>query len=74
MSDERIPALHQAIARAAVKTLFGERAVIVEMDEAPAGVPLTTHLRALEYGVRTFWNHWTGRHPHESVTRDEAQD
>ena len=72
MKNERIPILHQAIAQAAVRAMFGKHAVVVKMEETAAGLPLTTHLRALECGVRTFWNHWTGRHPHESVT-DEDQ-
>jgi hypothetical protein len=69
MSRENIPVLHQAIAEAAVKALLGERAVIREMVEMPAGRPLSVHLSALGYGIRTFWGHWTGRHPYGE--RDE---
>jgi len=74
MSKERIPVLHQAIAEAAVKALFGEHAIVSEMEEIPAGRPLRTHLRALEHGVRIFWSHWTGRHPQGGGTRNEAQN
>ncbi len=64
MSRENIPVLHQAIAEAAVKALLGERAVIREMVEVPTGRPLTVHISALGSGIRTFWSHWTGRHPY----------
>jgi hypothetical protein len=74
MKREQIPVLHQAIAQAAVKALLGEHAVIREMVEAPAGPPLSAHISALGYGIRTFWSHWTGRHAHGSVTRDETQN
>jgi len=72
MSRDNIPVLHQAIAEAAVKALLGDRAVISEMVEVPAGHPLIVHINALGYGVKTFWSHWTGRHPHGSAERDEA--
>jgi hypothetical protein len=66
--------LHKAIAEAAVKALLGERAVIRQMVEVPAGQPLSVQISALGFGIQTFWSHWTGRHPHGSAARDEAQD
>ncbi len=66
--------LHKAIAEAAVKALLGERAVIRQMVELPAGQPLDVQISALGYGIQTFWSHWTGRHPHGSAARDETQD
>ena len=74
MSKGSIPALHQAIAEAAVKALLGERAVIRQMVEIPAGQPLRVEINALGSGIQTFWSHWTGRHPHGSAARDETQD
>ncbi|HUK16525.1 MAG TPA: hypothetical protein VLW65_08925 [Bryobacteraceae bacterium] len=71
---KRIPALHQALVAAAVKAALGERAVVREVVEVPAGPPLRVRVDALGYGVRTFWNHWTGRHPNRSLTTDETQD
>jgi hypothetical protein len=74
MSRGTIPLLHKAIAEAAVKALLGERAVIRQMVEVPAGQPLRVEIGALGYGIQTFWSHWTGRHPHGSAARDETQD
>ena len=74
MSRESIPAHHQAIAEAAVRAILGERAVIRRMVEVAAGPPLSVHITALGSGIRTFWSHWTGRHPHGSAERDETED
>ncbi len=75
MSGRRgIPALHQAIVAAAVKAALGERAVVREVVEVPAGPTLKVRAGALHYGLRTFWNHWTGRHPNRSLTADETQN
>jgi hypothetical protein len=71
MSRGEIPALHKAIAGAAVKALLGDRARIRQMVEIPAGQPLRIEISALGSGIQTFWSHWTGRHPHGSAGRDE---
>ena len=72
MSEERIPVLHRAIAEAAVRAVLGDRAVIREMVEVPAESPLRTHITALGYGIRAFWNEWTDRHPHGTAAKHEA--
>jgi hypothetical protein len=69
---KRIPAVHQAIVAATVKAVLGERAVVREIVEVPAGVPLSAHVVALQYGIRTFWSRWTGRHANGSSTTDET--
>ena len=61
MSGKAIPAVHQAILAAAVKAVLGERAVICEIVEVPAGVSASRHVAALKYGIHTFWSRWTGR-------------
>jgi hypothetical protein len=74
MSAARIPHLHRAVAEAAVKAVLGERAVVKEMVEIPAGQPLSVHINALGFGIRTFWNNWTGRQSNERTGDDETQD
>ncbi|HXK01102.1 MAG TPA: hypothetical protein VMS37_01790 [Verrucomicrobiae bacterium] len=61
-SGKGIPAVHKAIAAAAVKAVLGEKAVIRAMVEIPAGTPFRKRAGALHAGVRTFWSRWTGRH------------
>ena len=58
---KRIPAVHQAIVAAAVKAVLGERAVVRQIVEVPAGVSAGRHVVALKYGIHTFWRRWTGR-------------
>jgi hypothetical protein len=76
---KRIPALHQAIAAAAVKAALGERAVIRQMMEVPSaavpgGVPRGAQVVALQEGIRTFWSRWTGRQSNRSSITDETPD
>ncbi|HTS30618.1 MAG TPA: hypothetical protein VMH81_32320 [Bryobacteraceae bacterium] len=73
-SGKGIPAVHQAIATAAVKAVLGEKAVIREMVEIPAGTPFRKRAGALHTGIRTFWRRWTGRHSNEKAAIDETQD
>ena len=54
-----IPAVHQAILAAAVKAALGERAVIRQIVEVPAGASAGRKVAALSYGIRTFWSRWT---------------
>ena len=69
-----IPALHRAIAAAAVKAALGERAVIVGMVAVPSTPALGGHVDALECGIRTFWSRWTGRKSNGSSITDETSD
>ena len=55
---KQIPAVHQAIAAAAVKAVLGEQAVVREMVEVPAS-SLGSQVVALKYGIGTFWRRWT---------------
>jgi len=60
----RIPAHHQTIVAAAVRAVLGERAVVRKIAEVPAPT-LLLRVRALDRGVRTFWNRWTERRSSE---------
>ena len=72
---KRIPATHRAVAEIAVKAVLGERAVIAEMVEIPSGPSFRTRVGALHYGIRTFWDRWSGRHASGgSDHSDETQD
>ena len=62
----RIPAVHQAIL-AAVKAVLGERAVVRQIVEVPAGASASRHVVALTYGIHTFWRRWTGRQSNGSL-------
>ena len=72
--DAAIPALHEVIATAAVKAVLGERAVIREMVEVPAGTSVVRRAVAFKHGIRTFWRHWTGRQMNGSSTTNETAD
>jgi len=72
---KEIPAVHQAILAASVKVALGERAVIRQIVEVPAGqVPFGTHVVALTHGIRTFWSQWTGWKASEGSITDETPD
>ena len=71
---KRIPAVHRAIVAAAVKAVLGERAVVRQIVEVPAGVSAGRHVVALKYGIHTFWRRWTGRQSNGSSTTDETAD
>ena len=71
---KRIPAVHQAIVAAAVKAILGERAVVRQIVEVPAGVSTGRQAVALKYGIHTFWRRWTGRRSNGSSTTDETPD
>ena len=73
-SGKGIPAVHQAIATAAVKAILGEKAVIRGMVEVPAGTPFRKRAGALHTGIRTFWSRWTGRQAKGRPGTDETQD
>ncbi|HTP31877.1 MAG TPA: hypothetical protein VMJ75_06870 [Candidatus Acidoferrales bacterium] len=66
-SGKGIPAVHQAIATAAVKAILGEKAVIRGMVEVPAGTPFRKRAGALHTGIRTFWSRWMGRHSNKKA-------
>jgi hypothetical protein len=72
---KRIPAIHQAVAAAAVRAALGEHAAIRDMVEVPsAQVPLGVHVVAMQYGIRTFLSRWTGRKSNGSSITDETED
>lgn len=59
-----IPPHHRAAIAAAVRAVLGERAVVRDIEEAPAP-SLLVRFRAFDHGVRTFWNRWTDRRTEE---------
>ena len=70
--DDKIPEVHRAIVSAAVKAALGERAVIRRIVELPATPGPVGHVVALQYGIRTFWQRWTGRRSNGGRVADET--
>jgi hypothetical protein len=54
-----VPAVHQAIVAAAVRAVLGERAVVRQIVEVPAGASAGRQIVALGYGIQTLWRRWT---------------
>ena len=71
--NSAVPLIHQVLAKAAVKAVLGNRAVIRDMVEVPAPSAVK-RAGALKYGIRTFWRRWTARQSNGSSTTNETPD